>query len=428
MDFSTTFMVVAIVAIFLQVLMLYAALVGYGPGYRVTTANREALDSDEFALALESLADAKLNHRSSAEVITNGENFYPAELQAIRNATRSINMEAYIFHPGRVADQFLQALTERAAAGVIVSVVVDAVGSARTLDEYFHGLVSAGGRFAWYHPLRRWWALPTFNNRTHRELLIVDGTTGFIGGAGIADQWQYGSGDNPPWRDTVVRVTGDIVPNLQGTFVENWLEVRGELLTGPAFFPTFGVPSQSAMMVVNSTPSPGGSTRARVLFQMLVASARKNICITTPYFLPDTSLCSELVKAIHERGVTVQIITPGHKSDHILTRSSSRRLYGPLLQAGAQIYEYEPAMIHAKVLTIDGLWSVVGSTNFDNRSFGINDEVNLAVRDPDFAARLEADFQRDKAQARAITLDSWERRPFLERVTEWAGWMIQRQQ
>jgi len=428
MDFSTTFMVVAIVAIFLQLLMLYAALVGYGPAYRVSTANREALDSEDFALALESLTDAKVNYDSRAEVLSNGENFYPAELEAIRNATSSINLEAYIFHRGRVADQFLQALTERAAAGVIVSLVVDAVGSASTLDEYFQPLISAGGRFGWYHPLRRWWALPTFNNRTHRELLIVDGTTAFIGGAGIADQWRYGSENNPAWRDTVVRVTGDVVPNLQGTFVENWLEVRGELLTGPAFFPTFKVPSQSAMMVVNSTPSPGGSTRARVLFQMLVASARKNICITTPYFLPDTSLCSELVNAIQERGVTVQIVTPGHKSDHILTRSSSRRLYGPLLQAGALIYEYEPAMIHAKVLTIDGLWSVVGSTNFDNRSFGINDEVNLAVRDADFALRLESDFQRDKAQARAVSLASWRKRPLFERVTEWAGWLIQRQQ
>jgi cardiolipin synthase len=265
------------------------------------------------------------------------------------------------------------------------------------------------------------------DNRTHRELLIVDGRVGFIGGAGVADQWYTGVGRNPRWRDTMVRVEGEAVPNLQATFSENWLQASGEILVGDAYFPDIDCPHPTTLLVINSTPTVGGSTRARVLFQILLASARRTISITTPYFLPDKSLMQELCRAV-ERGVKLRILVPGHKSDHMVTRSTSRGGYGPLLKAGAEVYEYQPSMIHAKVLCIDELWAVVGSTNFDNRSFGINDEVNLAVRDAAVALRLETDTLNDLKQSRQVSLDDWSRRPVTERATELLGWVIERQQ
>ena len=181
-------------------------------------------------------------------------------------------------------------------------------------------------------------------------------------------------------------------------------------------------------MVINSTPTVGGSTRARVLFQLLLASAKRTISITTPYFLPDKSLMHELCRALEERGVKVRILTPGRKSDHLVTRSTSRGAYGKLLRAGAEIYEYQPAMIHVKMLCIDGLWTVVGSTNFDNRSFGLNDEVNLAVRDATFSERLERDMANDLSQSRRISLEDWRHRPVTERAPELLGWIFERQQ
>jgi cardiolipin synthase len=184
----------------------------------------------------------------------------------------------------------------------------------------------------------------------------------------------------------------------------------------------------AASLIVDSSPSMGRSTRARILYQTLLASAEKRIHITTPYFLPDRSARAEMVRAITERGVEVKIIVPGEHSDHLLTRRSSRRLFGDLLRAGAQIYEYEAAMIHAKTMTIDGVWSVVGSTNFDNRSFGLNDEVNLAAIGEELAARLEEDFARDLAESRAVDYEAWRRRSIFERMHEWAGWLLERQQ
>jgi cardiolipin synthase len=226
----------------------------------------------------------------------------------------------------------------------------------------------------------------------------------------------------------VVRVEGEAVPNLQATFAENWLAASGELLTGNAYFPQITCPANTAAMVINSTPTIGGSTRARVLFQLLLASAKRSISITTPYFLPDKSLTRELCRAIEERDVKLRILVPGRKSDHLLTRSTSRGGYGPLLEAGAEVYEYQPSMIHAKILCVDGLWGVVGSTNFDNRSFGINDEVNLAVCDAAFAEQLDQDMTGDVAQSRRVSLEEWRARPVSERAPELLGWIFERQQ
>jgi cardiolipin synthase A/B len=424
----TGLFVVGILALFFLTAFLLSGIFGPTPKYDIS--NRDQLpsnDSPSFLVLLESMVDAKVNRTGSLEVLKNGPAFYTAELDAIRNARSSVNLEAYIFHKSAIGSQYLEAMAERARSGVAVNVVLDAFGSAGVTRGFFRPLLDAGGKAHWYNT-PAWHRMTQLDNRTHRELLIVDGHIGFIGGAGIADQWFSGSHGQPRWRDTMVRVQGEAVQNLQATFAENWLAACGELLTGDGYFPEIAWPNKTAAMVINSTPTVGGSTRARILFQLLLASAKRSISITTPYFLPDKSLMRELCRAIEDRGVKVRILVPGRKSDHLLTRSTSRAGYGPLLKAGAEVYEYLPSMIHAKVLCVDGLWAVVGSTNFDNRSFGINDEVNLAVCDSAFAEQLERDMSGDLEQSRRVSLDEWRQRPVTERAPELLGWIFERQQ
>lgn len=417
-----------LISVLLIAAYMLAGIFGPSPNYDII--GRDDLpsgDSDDFLSVVEALADAPANRTGRFQVLTNGPEFYPAILHAIHSAQRSVNLEAYIFQRSEIGRLYLDALTDRARAGVPVNIILDAFGSAGIGKGYFRPLLDAGGKLAFYNS-PTWHRLLQLDNRTHRELVIVDGQTAFIGGAGIADQWYSGSGKHPRWRDTMLRVEGGAVPNLQATFAENWLAATGELLGGKAWFPEIRCTDPTAALVVNSTPTIGGSTRARVLFQLLLASARRSIEITTPYFLPDKSLTHELCRAIEERHVSVRILVPGRKSDHLLTRSTSRGGYGPLLKSGAEVYEYQPAMIHAKVLVVDQLWTVVGSTNFDNRSFGLNDEVNLAVRDTTLAQRMEAVFTRDLGDSRRITLDEWRRRPVTERAPELLGWIFERQQ
>jgi cardiolipin synthase A/B len=419
--------VLALIGLVFFLSSLLGGLLGPTPKYELTNPNElPPNDSDRFLEILEALTDAQLNRTGDLEVHTNGPSFYPAELDAIRGAEHSVNLEAYIFHKGEIARKYLDALTERARAGVRVNLVLDSFGSAGTGRSFFKPLLEAGGKVNWYNS-PRWHSLMHLDNRTHRELMIVDGRIGFIGGAGIADQWYSGAHGKPRWRDSAVRIEGEAVYNLQSTFAENWLSVSGELLTGDAYFPPIQNDHGLISLVVNSTPTVGGSTRARILFQLLLASAQRKISVTTPYFLPDKGLMKELCRAV-ERGLQVRILVPGRKSDHMVTRSTSRAGYGGLLKAGAEVYEYQPAMIHAKVLCVDDLWVVVGSTNFDNRSFGINDEVNLVVRNTAVTMRFENDMAIDLNQSRKISLEDWKHRPVTDRITELMGMIIERQQ
>jgi len=422
------YLIVATVALVLQSGLLFLALFEPSLPYSMVNRQTDPLDSERFLLTLAATTHAHSGEVAALEVLTDGRDYYPAELAAIRAATMSITMEGYIIEDGEVQAQFFEALSERARAGVKVHLVADAVGSIKLSNGEVAKLQNAGGRFAWYMPLR-WYTWHRINYRAHRELLIVDGRIGFIGGSGWADHWiKPTGGDARAWRDTMVRVEGPIVTHLQSAFSENWLEASGEVLNGKEFFPFESSSVKSKAMVVRSSPSYGRGTSVRVLFQSLMAAAQKRIHITTPYFLPDNSVRDELIRAIKERGVEVKIITPGPGTDHLLTRRSSRRLFGPLLEAGAQIYEYDPAMIHAKVLLVDDLWSVVGSTNIDPRSFQLNDEVNLAMPDTGLAARLEADFREDLAHAKPVDYEEWRKRGVAERIHEFLGMWLQRQQ
>jgi cardiolipin synthase A/B len=415
------------IAIAFLLLMLFLALFEPGLRFKIGSAPSVPLESEDFLRMLAALTNATIHTNNRVDVLTNGEVFYEAELEAIRNAKHNINIEAYIFQKGRVASRFIDALIERARSGVKVNLVIDAIGSFATWDGYLKRLREAGARVERYHPIR-WYTLPRVNNRTHRTLIMVDGRVGFVGGAGVADHWLYGRGKTNRWRDTMFRVEGPAVTDLQSTFVENWLEASGEILAETEYFQACAGAGDTRVMIIDSSPSIGQSTRARVLFQTLLASARETIYINTPYFLPDPSARDEMVRAIKERGVKITIITPGRHADHLLTRTSSQRLYGELLKAGAQIYEYKPSMMHAKVLIVDGVWSVVGSTNFDNRSFGLNDEVNMAALDQVLAARLQQDFAFDLVESQEVSYDVWKRRSLFERAHEWLGWVLERQQ
>ena len=422
------FAIIAVICISTISLMILGGPFALTLRYRVCSTEPLQNDSGQFLFLLEALTDAKANWHSSFEVLTNGDRFYEAELAAIGAAQKNVNLEAYIFDRGEIGGRYVEALAERARAGVKVNVVCDAFGSFGITASYFADLIRAGGKVAWSNGLR-WDRIARIDNRNHRELMIVDGRVGFIGGAGIADQWYKTYGSDARWRETVIKVKGDAVTHLQATFAATWLEACGDVLASQDFFQADEqAPEDAVGMVVNSTPTSGGSTRARILFQTLIASATKTIHITTPYFLPDKSLTDELVRAVTDRGIQIRIIVPSKKSDHMLTRSASRRGYGPLLKAGAQVYEYQPSMMHAKVLLIDGLWSVVGSTNFDHRSFGINGEVNMAVRGAALTQRLEQDFQLDLADSRELSYDEWRTRPILERVPEFFGWILRQQQ
>ncbi|MFN2646006.1 MAG: phosphatidylserine/phosphatidylglycerophosphate/cardiolipin synthase family protein [Burkholderiales bacterium] len=381
---------------------------------------------------LSAIVNARLFAAGELEVLDSGAAIYAAEIEAMRGAQRSVHLEVYLFRRGRAGDEVLRVLTERARAGVAVRIVIDRIGSFFTPERYFRGLRAAGGRVYWYQPIA-WYTLKRFNNRTHRDILVVDGEVAFVGGVGVADFWLGPPGKGRPWRDTMVGVRGDLVKGLQTSFAENWLEAAGEVLPEVEFAeretarsPQVFAPGDRVGMVVNSTPSAGRSTRARLLFQILIASARESITICSPYFLPDRSLLAELEQAAR-RGVPVTVLTPNQWNNHPITRLGSRQRYGRLLRAGVRVYEYQPTMIHAKVFLVDGVWTVVGSTNFDNRSFGLNDEVNLAVLDRGLASELRRGFERDLEQARAITLEEWRRRSYTERALAFIGRLLERQ-
>jgi cardiolipin synthase len=399
-------------------LLLYGSRVlldFFGPAipYSMHGDNDFALDSDEFIQFLSLVTDGTIRH-SRITRLRNGAEFYPSEIEAIRRARHAVNIEFYEFHKGRVADAMLAALTERARAGVQVRIIIDALGTFATRTSYFAELEAAGGQMHWYHPLR-WDTWQHANNRTHRKLIIIDGQTGFVGGAGVADHWCYDTKKGPSWRDTMFCVEGEAVAGLISTFSENWLESSGEILSGRQQFAFHSLPGGSPSFVVSSTPH-GGGTQARILFQALIKSARETIRITSPYFLPDRSARHALIEAMQRRGVQVEILTAGPRIDHPMVRKLSRRSSRKLLAAGAKIYEYQPSMIHAKLMTVDGQWNVVGSTNFDHRSFALNDEVNLAVLDRELAAVIERDFADDVTQSRALTPEILEERTLFSRV------------
>jgi cardiolipin synthase len=398
----------------------------FTPGINYHLSQRTSVHDEGFLYTIQSTCQAALHHGNRVTIFTDGPAFYPAMLEAIRGATRSINMECYIFQDGRIASQFIDALSERARNGVNVTIVVDAIGSFSLWGRPVARLRAAGCRIMSYQALR-WYSLHRINNRTHRELLVIDGSTAFIGGAGIADWWMYPmDGHRRPWRDTMARIEGPVVAAVQGVTAENWLECCGEILTGPDYFPDLKPCGDTTAFVIKSSPSDR-ATASRVTFQLLLEGADQTVRISTPYFLPDRALRRALLN-IAARGVQISVIVPGRHTDQKWVRLASRRMWGHLLEAGIRIHEFQGSMTHAKVLLVDEEWAVLGTTNIDNRSFEHNDEDNIAMRDPAVAARLLADYERDLAASHEITLEQWRRRPLWEKVVGPFVWILERQQ
>jgi cardiolipin synthase len=391
--------------------------------YHVTTRLRP--DSDDFLHVIQSTCQAAIHYGNRVEIFTNGAQFYPAMRDAILAAESSIDLEAYIFQPGDVADMLIDAMVERARAGVEVRIVMDAIGSLGMGGRSAHRLREAGCQLNFYQPIR-WYRLHRLNNRTHRELLVVDGRVAFTGGAGIADWWLKPTDGKPAWRDTMARVEGPIVAALQGVFAENWLECCGEILTSPRHWPQLERCGPVEAMLVKSSPSDR-ATVSRVVFQMLIEGAVATVDIHTPYFLPDRALRRALVRAA-QRGGGVRVIVPGRHTDQRLVRLASRRMFKELLQGGVRIFEYRPSMTHVKALLVDRRWAILGTTNVDNRSFEHNDEINVAFREPQLTARLGRDFEADLTASDEITLESWSRRPLLEKLVGPVCWILERQQ
>ena len=391
--------------------------------YRISAAPR--LDSDEFLRVIQATCQAAIIPGNRVEILTNGSQFYASMLDVIRAAEESVNVEAYIVEPGEIAERFIDALIDRARAGVEIRVLLDSIGSSRMGGAPVERLRAAGCRVHFYQSISLY-RLHRLNNRTHRELLIVDGAVAFTGGAGVADRWAKPVRGAPRWRDTMARLEGPIVTALQGVFAENWLEASGEILIGARQWPRIHAADSTEGMLVKSSPSDR-ATASRVVFQMLIEGATREIAISTPYFLPDRSLRQALTRAAR-RGVTVRVLVPGRFADQQLVRLASRRMYHELLEAGIRLFEYRPAMMHAKILVVDRTWAVVGTTNVDNRSFEHNDEVNVAFRDPVIAERLLQDFGADLAVSDEITRFRWNARPVVEKLVEPVCWSMERQQ
>ncbi len=381
--------------------------------------------SKDFIYSLNHVTLSSVHHDSRFEVLTNAAQFYPAMLAAIHGAKHSINLECYIFRPDETGATFMTALMERARAGVMVKLVFDAVGSFRFGLSAIRDLREAGCKVELYQRFK-WYRVSRLNNRTHRELLIVDGTVAFIGGAGVGDQWTKGVHGKMPWRDTMAQVSGPVVASIQGVFAENWVECCGEILCGREYFPPLRKTGDTSTIVIKSSPADR-ATACRVVFQTLIESASKQIRITTPYFLPDRPLRQAFITSA-KRGVKIDIIVPGSHTDQRWVRLVSRRKYNELLREGVRIYEYRVGMTHAKVLNVDDVWAVLGTTNFDNRSFEHNDEVNVAIRDEGVSARLTEDFVRDLSCCEEVTLETWRRRPLVEKIVEPFAWILERQQ
>ena len=401
------------------------AVLLFTPGITYRLSRRTSVHDENFLYTIQSTCQASLHQGNRVEILTNGEQFYPAMIEAIRSATTSVNMELYIFQPGKIADRFITALSDRARHGVNVTIVVDAIGSFSLWGRPVRRLRRAGCRIESYQRLR-WYSLGRINNRTHRELLIVDGRIAFAGGAGIADWWAFRGAFARPWRETMARIEGPVVAALQGVAAENWLECCGEILTGREYFPDLHAEGDTTAFVVKSSPSDR-ATASRVTFQLLMEGADHDVRINTPYFLPDRALRRALID-IARRGVLVTIIVPGSRTDQRWVRLASRRVWGSLLEAGIRIFEYRDTMMHAKVLLVDSAWSVLGTTNLDNRSFEHNDEVNVAMFDRAVAERLLVDYARDLVDSDEITLERWRARPLWEKIVGPFVWILERQQ
>jgi len=375
------------------------------------------VNDPQFRRALDSLADPMIGG-NSATLLENGDKIFPAMTGDIRNATTSVSLETYIFEDDAAGRQFADALIAAARRGVQVRVLVDGWGS--NLGKFEKEMTEAGVICRVYRPLH-FYSINRPGIRTHRKLLIVDGRIGYTGGLGIDKRWLGDARNSNEWRDTQVRVTGPVVVQMQAIFSENWTFTTGEILSGDAIYPPLAPTGTTLAQAIKASKSDSSSL-PKMMYFMAIKAATHSIHITNPYFIPDAQVRGILVDAVR-RGVDVKILVPGPRIDQALVRQSSRFHYGELLEGGVAIYEYQPTMIHQKTLVVDGIFSTIGSINFDQRSMGLNAEESLSFYDVGFAAQMEAMFERDLARAHRISYEEWEHRGAAKRFAELFSWI-----
>lgn len=352
---------------------------------------------------------------SQVIALQNGDEIFPAMLAAIRVAQRTITFETYIYWTGSVGEQFADALVDRATAGVKVHVMLDWVGCSKMSNQLLTRMTDAGIEVQRYHALR-WYSLGKLNNRTHRKVLILDGAVGFTGGVGIADQWCGNAQDPQHWRDMHFKVQGLVVAQMQAAFLDNWIKSTGCVLHGDAYFPALTAVGAQEMQMFISSPEGGGDSM-RLMYLTAITAAERSIDIEAAYFIPDMLMIRELETA-RARGVRIRVLVPDKYLDSETVRISSKGGWGTLLQAGVEIYVYEPTMLHCKMLVFDRFMVSVGSTNFDMRSFELNDEASLNVYDAGFAAQMTAVFERDLESSVRYTLQRWQGRSWGQKMAE----------
>lgn len=369
----------------------------------------------QFQRVLGTLLGSPIVGGNRIETLANGDAIFPSMLAAIRSAQHNIDFETYVYWSGQIGRDFADAIAERARAGVQAHVMLDWVGSQRMEKSVLKTMTDAGARVEFYHPLR-WYTIARMNNRTHRKLLVVDGRIGFTGGVGIAEEWTGDAQDPEHWRDTHYRVEGPVVAQMQTAFLDNWMKVTGEVSHGETYFPPLERAGDAGAQMFESSPS-GGSQSMELMYLLAINAADRSILLEAAYFIPDDLTTSALLEA-RRRGVDVRVIVPGPYNDAKVTRNASRNRWGPLLEAGVRIFEYQPTMFHCKVLVVDGVLTSVGSTNFDNRSFQLNDEASLNVYDADVAAEQVRLFEEDIGKSREYTIADWRARTLWQRFRE----------
>lgn len=379
----------------------------------------------QFLRSMTGLFDSPAIGGNAVQTLVNGHEVYPVMLEAIRAAEKSITFETFLYWSGDIGQEFAEAISERSRAGVKCHIIIDAIGSDKFAPEHHQMMEDAGVHIVRYHPVERLLMLFTadeFNHRTHRKLLVIDGKVGFTGGLGVADFW-LGNAQGPEhWRDTHYRVEGPVVAHMQGAFIDNWVSVVGEVLDGPDYFPPLEPAGPMHGQMFMSSPE-GGSASMELMFLLSIIAASESVYIATPYFVPD-DLMIQAMRQARNRGVSIKIVLPGAQIDVPVVRHASRAIWSELLESGIEIYEYQPTMYHCKLLVVDRLWTSVGSTNVDPRSFRLNAEANLNIYDADFAALQIEIIERDIALSKRITVVSHEDRPFFSRIAEFFASLI----
>lgn len=374
---------------------------------RYELTHRFSVEDPQFLRSMGELLGPAFVPGNRVKALQNGDQIFPAMLGAIRGARESITFETYIYWSGDIGQKFSDALCERAKAGVKIHVMLDWLGADRIDAKFVAAMKAAGIEVERYHPLR-WYNWTRMNNRTHRKLLVVDGRIGFTGGVGIADAWEGDANAKDHWRDSHYKIEGPAVAQMQAAFGDNWIKTKAKVLFGSAYYPELAQIGRSRAQVFKSSPNEG-SESVRLMYLLSVASATKSIRLQAAYFVPDDLTINTIVTA-RKRGVKIEIIVPGPQTDSEIVQGASRPRWSELLDAGVLIYEYQPSLYHCKVLIVDDVWVSVGSTNFDNRSFRLNDEVNLNIYDDVFAAEQVAIFQVDKNNSRLMTRTDFRKR------------------